>query len=64
MPDEPNSEPTTLLMTPAQHLAMAQLILRLAGRPEAPTKERAQQMARSHRLIAKVIEQRDQGCGP
>jgi hypothetical protein len=58
MPDEPNSQPWTPLLTPALHLAMAELILRVAGGPEAPTTERAEQMARNHRLMAKVIERR------
>ena len=40
------------LLTPQQHLAMAEVVLKVAGRKGGPTKERAEQMARNHRVLA------------
>ena len=60
MPDERISQPWTPLLTPAQHLAMAEMILELSGNPGAPTKERAEQMARNHRIMAKLIANRQE----
>ena len=46
------------LLTPAQHLMMAQLVLRSAGKPGGPTRARAEQMAHNHRVLAAAIAHR------
>jgi hypothetical protein len=46
------------LLTPAQHLVMAQLALRNAGKPGGPTRERAERMAHNHRVLAAAIAHR------
>jgi hypothetical protein len=48
----------TFLLTPEQHRFMAKLIRDNAGRPGFPTKERAEQMAYNHELLARAIEGR------
>jgi len=54
----PTSPAGTELLTPEQHLAMAELILQQAGKPGGPTSARAEQMAKNHRLLADVISKR------
>ena len=55
---QPTSPAGTFLLTPEQHLAMAELVEKVAGRKGGPTKARAAQMAKNHRLLARVIEER------
>lgn len=54
----PTSQASTSLLTPEQHLAMANLILQQAGKPGGPTKARAKEMARNHRVLAQVLQDR------
>jgi hypothetical protein len=41
-----------MMLTAEQHLAMADDIRRVAGAPGGPTKERGEQMARNHEVMA------------
>jgi malate/lactate dehydrogenase len=45
-------------LTPAEHLAIADVILKTAGKPGGPTMERAEQMAKNRRVLAKLAARR------
>ena len=46
------------ILSPSQHRALAGQILDHAGKEGFPTKERAQQMAANHEVLAAAIENR------
>lgn len=49
----------TFLLTASQHREMAATLRQVAGQPEAPTPERAEQMARNHEMLAAAMERRE-----
>jgi hypothetical protein len=57
MPNLEKSRDGTL-MSPQQHRAMAQLIRKHAGLPNAPDKATAEKMAQRHETLAKALERR------
>jgi hypothetical protein len=46
------------ILTAGQHLHMAKIIRRGAGKPGYPTKDHAEEMAQGHEQLARMIERR------
>jgi hypothetical protein len=52
------------ILTASQHLHMANILRRGAGKPGYPTKDHAEEMAQSHEHLARVIERRMAAARP